>query len=221
MATSGVHTFTMDVSDICEEAYERCGIEMRSGYDARGARRSLNLLLLEMGNHQVNLWKSLPFTLPLVAGQASYELETKVMDVNSLAFRKVGTTDISIARLNRDEYMDRPNKSTTSQRSTQYYFERTVPPRLYVWPVPDNNNCTIVGYAMEQIESVTEATETVDIPQRFVPAVIAGLAYYIALKRVPEKAQMLKTVYDEEITRAEFEDRERVSFRAIPSVPRI
>jgi len=216
MATSGVHTFTMDVSDLCEEAYERCGLEMRSGYDAKSARRSLNLMLVELGNHQVNLWKALPIELSITQGTASYNLNAEYQDLSDVRVVLDNNTELGLMRLNRDEYADRPNKEQQG-RPTQYYVERTNPCKIYVWPAP-NQSYVIKAYAHEQMESVTEATQTVDIPTRFVPAITAGLAYYISLKNAPEKSQMLKIVYDEELQRAQYEDRERVSLKVLPKV---
>jgi hypothetical protein len=214
VATSGTTAFNLDVSDICEEAYERCGLELRSGYDAKTARRSMNIMLQEWGNRGIHLWKVNKTSQALVKGTASYTLDDKVidlLDVNS----KRSTTELSMARISREDYHARPNK-TTQARPSQYYLERTSTPTLYVWPAPENATDTIEYYAMEKIEDVGTSLKTVDVPTRFLPALVAGLAYYISMKKMPDRITLLKSVYEEELTRALDEDRERSSSFFVP-----
>jgi len=214
VATSGTTAFNLDVSDICEEAYERCGLELRSGYDAKTARRSMNIMLQEWGNRGIHLWKVNKTSQALVKGTASYTLDGKVidlLDVNS----KRSTTELSMARISREDYHARPNK-TTQARPSQYYLERTSTPTLYVWPAPENATDTIEYYAMEKIEDVGTSLKTVDVPTRFLPALVAGLAYYISMKKMPDRITLLKSVYEEELTRALDEDRERSSSFFVP-----
>ena len=214
MATSGTATFTLDVSDLCEEAYERCGLDMRSGYDAKSARRSLNLLLLELNNHQVNLWKTVSLDIPMVQGQTTYVLDAAVNDIGNTVLRRDGI-DTQIFRLSRDEYQNRPNKDTQA-RPSQYWVHRLATPELHVYPAPENSTDIVRTYAMMRIEDASSAIQTIDVPARFIPAVTAGLAYYISLKKAHQLAPNLKTVYDEELQRAIYEDRERISFIAVP-----
>mgnify|MGYP004002666949 CR=1 FL=1 len=219
MATSGTTAFNLDVSDICEEAYERCGLELRSGYDAKTARRSMNIMLQEWGNRGIHLWKVNKTSQALVKGTASYTLDGKVidlLDVNS----KRSTTELSMARISRADYHARPNK-TTQARPSQYYLERTSTPTLYVWPAPENATDTIEYYAMEKIEDVGTSLKTVDVPTRFLPALVAGLAYYISMKKMPDRITLLKSVYEEEMTRALDEDRERSSSFFVPARRRL
>jgi len=219
VATSGTTAFNLDVSDICEEAYERCGLELRSGYDAKTARRSMNIMLQEWGNRGIHLWKVNKTSQALVKGTASYTLDGKVidlLDVNS----KRSTTELSMARISRADYHARPNK-TTQARPSQYYLERTSTPTLYVWPAPENATDTIEYYAMEKIEDVGTSLKTVDVPTRFLPALVAGLAYYISMKKMPDRITLLKSVYEEELTRALDEDRERSSSFFVPARRRL
>lgn len=219
MATSGTTAFNLDVSDICEEAYERCGLELRSGYDAKTARRSMNIMLQEWGNRGIHLWKVNKTSQALVKGTASYTLDGKVidlLDVNS----KRSTAELSMARISRADYHARPNK-TTQARPSQYYLERTSTPTLYVWPAPENATDTIEYYAMEKIEDVGTSLKTVDVPTRFLPALVAGLAYYISMKKMPDRITLLKSVYEEELTRALDEDRERSSSFFVPARRRL
>lgn len=217
MATSGVHTFSLDVSELCEEAYERCGLEMRSGYDAKSARRSLNLMLLEWSNHQVNLWKSELLEISLTQGTTNYALATSVTDVGNVTVELSTGSEINMTRLSRDEYANISNKSVQGM-PTQYWFHRLATPEINIYPAPKDNTYTLRCYAMEQVESVTNTTETIDVPNRFIPALVAGLAYYISLKKNLKISPNLKMVYDEELKRAQYEDRERVSFMALPKV---
>jgi len=218
MTTSGTTTFNMDVSDLAEEAFERCGLELRSGYDAKSARRSLNLLLAELSNHQVNLWKTVSTTISMVQGTTSYTLDAAVNDVANVILTR-DSVDTQMSRLSRDQYQNQPIK-TTQGRPSQYWLHRLSTPVLYVYPAPENSTDTVKFYGMMRLEDVTAATETVDIPIRFLPAVTAGLTYYISLKRKPELAPNFKIIFGEELQRAQYEDRERVSFRAVPQVRR-
>lgn len=214
MATSGTTAFNLDVSDIMEEAYERCGLELRSGYDAKTARRSMNIMLQEWSNRGINLWKVNKTSQALVKGTASYTLDAKIIDLLDVNLKR-STTELSMSRLSRADYHARPNK-TTQARPSQYYVERTATPTLYVWPAPENATDTIEYYAMEKLEDVGTSLNNVDVPVRFIPALVAGLAYYISMKKNPERITLLKSVYEEEFTRALEEDRERASSFFVP-----
>jgi len=214
VATSGLTTFNLDVADIMEEAYERCGLELRSGYDAKTARRSMNIMLQEWSNRGINLWKVNKTSQALVKGTASYTLDAKIIDLLDVNLKR-STTELSMSRLSRADYHARPNK-TTEARPSQYYVERTSTPVLYIWPTPENSTDTIEYYAMEKLENVGTSLNNVDVPVRFIPALVAGLAYYISMKKNPERITLLKSVYEEEFTRALEEDRERASSFFVP-----
>lgn len=215
MATSGTSTFELDVSDIIEEAYERIGKEVRTGYDAATARRSLNVLLQELSNKQVHLWKLALTSQALVQGTMSYTLASNILDIQNVVLRR-GSTDTTMNRLGQSEYQARPNK-TTQGRPSQYYLERLSTPVLHVYQTPENSTDTVRFYAMERIEDVGTSTNTLNVPSRFGPAVISGLAYWLAIKRAPERAQMMKAIYDEDLRNAKDEDRERVSLYLRPA----
>lgn len=219
MATSGLTTFNLDVADIMEEAYERCGLELRSGYDAKTARRSMNIMLQEWSNRGINLWKVKKTSQALVKGTASYTLDAKIIDLLDVNLKR-STTELSMSRLSRADYHARPNK-TTQARPSQYYVERTSTPVLYIWPTPENSTDTIEYYAMEKLENVGTSLNNVDVPVRFIPALVAGLAYYISMKKNPERITLLKSVYEEELTRALEEDRERASSFFVPRRTRL
>jgi hypothetical protein len=215
MTTSGSTNFELDVAEYVEEAYERCGLEVRTGYDLKSAKRSLNLLLADWANRGLNQWTIKQRTITVVDGTSEYDVGNDVIDVLSVAVRRSGT-DYSLTRLSRDGYLSIPNKSTQG-RVNQFFLDRQVSPKLKVWPVPDNNTDVIYYDALTRIDDADVYTNTMDLPFRFYPCLAAGLAYYIALKRAPNRVAMLKASYEEEFDRAATEDRDRSSFNVAPS----
>jgi hypothetical protein len=215
MTTSGSTNFELDVAEYVEEAYERCGLEVRTGYDLKSAKRSLNLLLADWANRGLNQWTIKQRTITVVDGTGEYDVGNDVIDVLSVAVRRSGT-DYSLTRLSRDGYLSIPNKSTQG-RVNQFFLDRQVSPKLKVWPVPDNNTDVIYYDALTRIDDADVYTNTMDLPFRFYPCLAAGLAYYIALKRAPNRVAMLKASYEEEFDRAATEDRDRSSFNVAPS----
>ncbi len=214
MATSGSKNFELQVDDYIEEAFERCGIEFKTGYDARTAKRSLNLLLADWANRGLNQWTIKQRTLTLTAGTSSYLLGSDVIDVLSLVCRRSGS-DITLSRLSRDGYLTIPNKASEG-RPSQFFLDRQVIPKLYLYSTPENSTDTIVYDALVRMDDADDLTNTMDMPFRFYPCLAAGLAYYIALKRSPDRIQMLKAIYEEEFERARTEDRDRSSFKVTP-----
>ena len=216
MATSGSRDFELDVADIIEEAYERCGIEVRTGYDAKTARRSLNLMFAEWANRGLNLWTIQQATLTLTKGQAQETLTSDVIDLLEVELRRDGT-DFELSRVSRGEYLTIPNK-TTEARPSQYYFDRKINPVINIWATPENSTDQIVYYYVRRIEDADTLTNTTDMPFRFYPCMVAGLAYYLAMKRAPERIQLLKSVYEEEFQRASDEDEDRTPLKLQPSI---
>ena len=214
MTTSGTRTFNLDVAEMIEEAYERCGLEVRTGYDARTARRSLNLMLAEWANRGLNLWTVAQGIIPLVIGTTAYTLADDVIDVLDVVVRSEGT-DFEMDRISRTEYFTLPDKAITG-RPSQYFLERGITPTMYVWTSPDNANDHIRYYYVRRMQDANTLTNTAEIPFRFLPCMVAGLAYYMALKRAPERVALLKSVYDEEFQRAADEDEDRVSLKLAP-----
>jgi hypothetical protein len=219
MATSGTTTFELDVSDVIEEAYERIGIEIRTGYQAKTARRSLNLLLQHLSNKQINLWKLVLTSQALIQGTTSYTLASDIMDVQDVVLRR-GTSDTTMNRLSRQEYQTRPNK-TSQGRPSQFWIERLSTPVMHIYLAPENSTDTVRFYAMERIEDIAGSQNTIDIPSRFAPAIISGLTYQLAIKNKPELIQPMKLIYDEELNAALDEDRERVPFKIVPKIARV
>jgi len=214
MATSGSKNFELDVSEYIEEAFERCGLEVRTGYDLQTARRSLNLLLADWANRGLNQWTIKQRSLTVAQADGEYDLGTDVIDVLSVVVRRAGT-DYSLERLSRDDFLTIPNKSTQG-RPNQFFLDRQLNPNLKIWPIPENSTDVIYYDALTRIDDADEYTNTMDMPFRFYPCLAAGLAYYIALKRAPNRVQMLKAIYEEEFERAATEDRDRSSFNVVP-----
>lgn len=228
MTTSGTATFNLDFAEIAEEAFERAGLELRSGYDMKTARRSLNLLSAEWANMGLNLWTIATGTITLVPGQSTYTIADGVpADMIDMIEHVIRTnnsginTDITMQRISVSDYAAIPTKSTQG-RPLQIYVNRQIQPTVTVWPVPDSSTTyTLVYWYLRRIQDTgNSAANTADIPVRFLPALIAGLAYYIALKN-PEAAdriQLLKGLYEEQFTLAASEDRDRAPDRFLPYV---
>jgi len=230
VTTSGTSGFNLDLNDIIEEAFERCGVEVRTGYEHRTARRSLNLLTIEWANRGINLWTIEQGSIPMVQGQITYALPVDTIDLLDQVIRTqsgVNQTDINISRISVSTYATIPNKNTQG-RPIQVWIDRqsgaTEPtgvaaPEIYVWPTPDQSNFyTFVYWRLRRIQDAGNGTSTQDIPFRMLNCLVAGLAYYLSLK-VPEAAnriEMLKMAYEEQWLLASSEDREKASLRLAP-----
>jgi hypothetical protein len=226
MAVSGTKTFELDVADYIEEAFERCGIEIRTGYDQRTARRSLNLLLAEWANRGLNQWTIEKETITVTANGGidangiKYQLSASTIDVISAIVRNqdgvdtASQADLTIDRVSREYYLNIPNKLTQG-RPVQYFVDRQINPVLYVWPRPNTTYYVIVD-KLVRMDDAGAGVNTLQVPFRFYPCLAAGLAYYIAMKKAPERVQLLKAVYEEEFERAAGEDRDRASLTLAP-----
>ena len=217
MTTSGSQDFELDVADYIEEAFERCGLEVRTGYDLKTAKRSLNLMLADWANRGLNQWTIKQRSLTLTANDGEYNLSSDVIDVLSVVVRVSGT-DYSLLRLSRDDYITIPTKTSTG-RPNQFFLDRQITPNLKLWPVPDSSTSYTIYYdALTRMDDADIYTNTMDMPFRFYPCLAAGLAYYLSLKKNPQRTPLLKSVYEEEFQRAADEDRDRASFNVVPSV---
>jgi hypothetical protein len=224
MTTSGTTAFNMDLTELVEEAFERCGAELRTGYDLRTARRSLNLLFADWANRGINMWTFEQGTIPLVPGTATYDLPANTVDLMEHVIRTgAGSAstqaDLNITRISVSTYATIPNKLQQA-RPIQVWIERLQPnPRITVWPVPDNSQTyTFVYWRLKRIDDAGNGVNTMDVPFRFLNAMVAGLAYYLSLK-IPNAAQrldVLKAQYDEAWTLASDEDREKAALRLVP-----
>jgi hypothetical protein len=296
MATSETVDFNLSMSEIIEEAYERCGLELRTGYDSKTARRSLNLLFSEWANRGLNLWvveevtqnmaqlsttsaitdyplgtitltvaasggfsigetitgsvsgatakvitkptaTTMTLTVPVgtfvvtpaadnVTGSTSGAVTSvtavpslsdtqATVDILEAVIRRDGS-DIAIGRISRGDYLAIPDK-TSQGRPTQFYIDRLITPTITVWPAPTNSTDQLIYYRVKRIQDVGTAQNNPDVPFRFLPCLVAGLSYYLAVKRSPQRIGMLKQMYDEEWQRAASEDSERVALRLVPT----
>lgn len=227
MATTGTTAFNLNLNDLVEEAYERVGLEARSGYEFRTARRSLNLLLLEWANRGINLWTIEQSTIPLVAGTATYNLPTDTVDLMEHVIRtgagSVSTqADITISRISVSTYASIPNKLEQGF-PIQVMIDRAVTtPTITVWPTPDDSQTyTFVYWKLRRMDDAGNGVNTQDIPFRLLPAMVAGLAYHLAVKVAPDRVPLLKAAYDEAWDLASSEDREKAPVSFVPRVFRV
>lgn len=235
MTTSGTSSFNLDLNSLVEEAFERCGSELRTGYDLKTARRSLNLLTIEWANRGINLWTVEQGEIPLNTTDITYDLPIDTIDLLDHVVRTgsgQNQTDISITRISGSTYSVIPNKNATG-RPIQIWINRqsgaTNPgtptntvnaPQINIWPIPNQANFyTLVYWRLRRVQDAgLGGTATQDIPFRFLPCMVAGLAYYLSLK-IPEAVQrvpMLKAMYDEAFDLAAQEDREKAAIRLAP-----
>tara|TARA_R100000008_G_C3550305_1_gene150010 strand:- start:181 stop:849 length:669 start_codon:yes stop_codon:yes gene_type:complete len=216
MATSGSTDFELAVDDYIEEAFERCGLETRTGYDLKTAKRSLNLMLAEWANRGLNQWTIVQRTQALTADDSEYSLGTDVIDILSVVARR-SSTDYSMTRISRDDYLSIATKTTTG-RPSQYFLDRQITPNLKIWPAPENSTDVLHYDALTRIQDADTHQNTLEVPFRFYPCLASGLAYYLAIKRAPDRIQLLKNIYEEEFDRAMSEDRDRSTFTIAPDL---
>lgn len=214
MTVSNSVDFELDVAEYIEEAFERCGLEVRTGYDLKTAKRSLNLMLAEWANRGLNQWTISERTVTMTQGTGEYAVLPDVIDILSCVIRW-DDTDYTLLRLNRQAFQTIPNKASEG-RPNQFFLDRQVTPSLKIWPTPENSTDVVFYNALTRMNDADTYTNTLDMPFRFYPCLAAGLAYYIAIKRAPQRVQLLKAVYEEEFERAATEDRDRASFNVAP-----
>jgi len=218
MAVSSSKDFELDVAEYVEEAFERCGLEVRTGYDLKSAKRSLNLLLAEWANRGLNQWTIEQTTQTVTKGTNQYTLNSNVIDILDCSIRRDtdGTNlDLQMSKISRSEYLNIPTKSTEA-RPTQFFLDKQVSPVLNIWPTPENSTDVLVFNKLVRMDDADTATNTMDMPFRFFPCFAAGLAYYIAIKKAPERVVMLKQMYEDEFERALSQDEDSASFRISP-----
>jgi len=223
MATSGTTAFNMDLTEIVEEAFERAGGQLRTGYDLRTASRSLNLMFAQWANRGLNMFTYEQGSVNLIPGQATYNLPADTVDLLEHVIRTgAGSAstqaDLTITRISISTYATIPNKLAQA-RPIQVWIERLDTPRFTVYPVPDNSQPYVFVYwRLRRMQDAGTGVNTMDMPFRFYEAMTAGLAYHLALK-IPgamERLTILKQQYDEAWDLASSEDREKASVRFVP-----
>jgi hypothetical protein len=221
MATSGTTTFNLDIDDVIEESFERCGIRNTKGYDLKSSRRSLNLLFSEWGNRGIHLWKVELKNQLLTAGTITYSTPTDCSDVleayvSTSESITSSTQDVSLTKIDRSAYAALPNKGQTGQPS-QYYVDRQITPTISLYLAPDTITYTFLKYYyIQRIQDAGSYTNQADLPYRFLPCMVSGLAFYLSQKYAPERIQALKLLYEDELERALQEDGQRTSLYISP-----
>ena len=229
--TSATTDFNLDLSTIIEEAFERCGAELRTGYDFRTAKRSLALLRMDWANRGINLWTLETGTQTLTYNQGTYDLPVDTVDLLDHVIRTGSGTsqqDINISRISSSTYLSIPNKNATG-RPIQIWINRRTGatnsagviqyPQFNLWPLPDNTTTwTLVYTRLVRMTDPGTGVNGQDIPFRFLPCMVAGLAYLMSMK-IPgalDRTQVLKAQYDEAWDLAAGEDREKAAVRFVP-----
>ena len=223
MATSGTTAFNLTIEEVIDEAFNRCGLRPNSGNDLKRARRNLNILFSEWGNRGIHLWKIELDEVALVSGQAEYTVASDVSDVLEAFVSSTGggsdtvnTQDVSLTKIDRSAYAALPNKLSVGQPS-QYYVSRLTTPKIYLYQAPDLNTYTYLKYyVVKRIEDAGAYSNNPDAVYRFLPCMVAGLAYYLSFQYAIDRSQMLKLAYEDEMKRALDEDGSRTSLYISP-----
>ena len=257
MALSGSKDFELDVTEYIEEAFERCGLVMRTGYDLKTAKRSMNLLFADWANRGLNQWTieqvsvaladgiaeypagkpsatSLAITIPsgtftsgetitggtsgattTVSAAVSFQNVQSTIDILASVVRRTNT-DYNIQRISRGDYLGIPNKATKG-RASQFFVDKQITPKVTLWPTPENNTDVLYFDRLVRIDDADNYIDTLQMPFRFYPALSAGLAYYLSMKKAPDRVTLLKSIYDDEIARAISQDADRTSFSVVPA----
>ena len=223
MSTSGTTAFNLTIEEIIDEAFNRCGVRPNSGNDLRKARRNLNVLFSDWGNRGVHLWKVELDEIALVAGQAAYTCNSDVSDVLEAFVSTTGggndsadTQDVSLTKIDRSAYAALPNKLNQGQPS-QYYVDRQTTPEIYLYQAPNAATYTYLKfYVVKRIEDAGAYTNNPDAVYRFLPCMIAGLAYYMSFQYAADRVPLLKQTYEDEMLRALDEDGQRTSLYVSP-----
>jgi hypothetical protein len=222
MTTSGTTTFNLSIEEMVAEAFERCGMQITNGNQLKSARRSLNLIFMEWASRGLNLWTIEEQAIPLTTNSPEWPLDLDTVDILTAVIRDYSqgqVTDISIDRIGMSEYLNVPDK-TTLARPAQYYVQRTIQPKVFLYPAPGGGGgpYELRFYRMRRIEDAGNYTNVAEVDFRFLPCLIAGLAYQLSLKYAVPRTPALKQLYEEEYARAASEDRDRASVYFVPEV---
>ena len=218
MATSGTRAFSLDVAVAIEEAYELAGLEARTSYDAVTARRSLNIMFADWSNRGIQMWEVSKVTTTLTEGTSEYEINAYDIDILDAYIQKTVSsivTDYSINRIDRNEFINIPTKATKA-RPTQYWLERVKTPVIHLYPTPENSTDKLIYYVWQRIQDSSASINDVDIPSRFMPPLVSGLAFYLCLKKNPQKVELLKGQYEQDLMNALKYDEDRSSIKLVP-----
>jgi len=218
MATSGTRAFSLDVATAIEEAYELAGLEARTSYDAVTARRSMNIMFADWSNRGIQMWEVSKEELTLTEGTSEYTINSFDIDILDAYIETTlnGTvTDYTLDRMDRNEFVSIPNK-TIKARSTEYWLERLKSPVIHLYPTPDNSTDKLIYYVWKTIEDSSAQINDVDIPTRFMPCLVSGLAYYLCLKKNVQKLPVIKQQYEQDLSNAIRYDEDRSPLKLVP-----
>jgi hypothetical protein len=221
MAVSGTYNFNLDIDEVIQEATEMIGGENTLGHEPASARRSINLMLKDWQNRGILLWSTSVSSVTVSASVTAYSLDSSTVDALEVVLGR-DDTDIQLTRISPEEYLLIPNKTQTG-RPMQYSIRRGISnPTMSVWPIPENSTDVLKIEIISELQDVDKSAEqNADLPKRFLPPLTCGLAYYMSMKRPGvegQRMQMLKGNYEELLSRAMLEDRERASMRVIPKL---
>ncbi len=218
MATSGTRTFSLDVATAIEEAYELAGLEARTSYDAVTARRSLNIMFADWSNRGIQMWNIAKITTTLTEGTSEYTINAYDIDILDAYIQTTVSdtvTDYTIDRIDRNEFVGIPNKATKA-RPTEYWLERLKTPVIHLYPTPENSTDKLIYYVWRRIEDADASIQDIDIPSRFMPCLVSGLAYYLCLKKNTQKLPIIKQQYEQDLLNALKYDEDRSPLRLVP-----
>tara|TARA_R110000796_G_scaffold34991_1_gene89876 strand:- start:2055 stop:2726 length:672 start_codon:yes stop_codon:yes gene_type:complete len=218
MATSGTRAFNLDVANAIEEAYELAGLEARTSYDSITARRSLNIMFADWSNRGIQMWEVTKVELILTEGDSEYTINASDIDILDAYIERTENniiTDYTLDRIDRNEFINIPNKSVKA-RTVNYWLERLKSPVIHLYPTPENSTDKLVYYVWRTIEDANAQINDVDIPTRFMPCLVSGLAYYLCLKKNTQKLPIIKQQYEQDLANAIRYDEDRSPLRIVP-----
>tara|TARA_R100000781_G_scaffold92243_2_gene57160 strand:- start:113 stop:784 length:672 start_codon:yes stop_codon:yes gene_type:complete len=219
MATSGTRTFSLNVATAIEEAYELAGLEARTSYDAVTARRSLNIMFADWSNRGIQMWEVAKTEVTLTEGDNDISINDYDIDVLDAYIQKTVNgivTDYQLTRIDRNEYVSIPTKSTKA-RPTQFWLERLKTPVIHLYPTPENSTDKLIYYVWQRVQDATASVNDADIPSRFMPPLVSGLAYYLCLKKNTQKLSVIQPLYEKNLTDAIRYDEDRSSVHLVPN----
>ena len=218
MATSGTRAFSLDVATAIEEAYELAGLEARTSYDAVTARRSMNIMFADWSNRGVQMWEISKVELTLTEGDNDYSINAYDIDILDAYIQRTVNdivTDYPLDRIDRNEFIGIPTKATKA-RPTEFWLERLKTPVIHLYPTPENSTDKLIYYVWQRIQDSSASINDVDIPSRFIPPLVSGLAYYLCLKKNIQKLGVIKEQYEQDLMNALKYDEDRSSTRLVP-----
>tara|TARA_R110000782_G_scaffold997_1_gene3548 strand:+ start:145 stop:816 length:672 start_codon:yes stop_codon:yes gene_type:complete len=219
MATSGTRAFSLNVATAIEEAYELAGLEARTSYDAITARRSLDIMFADWSNRGVQMWEVNKQTQVLTKGSNEYTLNSYDIDILDAYIERTTNgivTDYQLTRIDRNEYINIPTKATQA-RPTQFWVERLTTPVVHLYPTPENSTDKLVYYSWQRIQDVGTSVNDPDIPSRFIPCLVSGLAYYLCIKKNTQKLPIIQALYEKDLLNALQYDADRSSVHLVPT----